>query len=362
MNDLSPGRSEDERLVALERLRILDTPSSPGFDRVVALARDLLDVPVVLLTMVDRDRAWFKAKWGMAGDSAPRQIAFCGTTIQGDGLLVVDDLALDARFADNALVTDDPHFRFYAGAPLSLTPELKLGTLCVIDREPRTLSEAERRTLGQLAELACDQLRLHEINELLRQEIVARGRMQATLEDQGRELERQRDALQHLADHDPLTGLANRALLHQRLRRAMADAAQGAVGLLVIDLDDFKRNNDLYGHAAGDALLRAVARRLEGCTRPGDTVARLGGDEFVLLAPGVAGREDLAALGERVVATLSRPVAAGELMLPCTASVGLALYPDDEMADDRLLACADAAMYRAKAEGKARAVAFGGQM
>jgi diguanylate cyclase (GGDEF)-like protein len=163
------------------------------------------------------------------------------------------------------------------------------------------------------------------------------------------------EQMRHEALHDPLTGLANRALCRERLIHALARSGRddGAACVLFIDLDDFKGVNDLYGHAAGDALLIALARRLVATVRPADTVARLGGDEFVVVAEGVSAVEDQSALAARVQAVLDQPIDVGGRAVRSGASVGVAVAGPD--ADARsVLREADAAMYRAKARGRGR--------
>jgi diguanylate cyclase (GGDEF)-like protein len=174
-----------------------------------------------------------------------------------------------------------------------------------------------------------------------------------------RELEQQRGRLAHQARHDPLTGLANRALLADRLNAAVADAEAGGTGrepaLLLVDLDGFKAVNDSLGHAAGDELLVAVAGQLRGCAGPADTVARLGGDEFALLLPAVEGAADVADVAEQIIDRLSAPVTLVDGEVTVRASVGGALAdPADRTDADRLLRDADVALYAAKADGKGR--------
>ncbi|GAA1537688.1 diguanylate cyclase domain-containing protein [Nocardioides humi] len=154
--------------------------------------------------------------------------------------------------------------------------------------------------------------------------------------------------LRHLAGHDPLTGLANRALLNDELERALAAHPPGAVGVLVLDLDGFKLVNDAWGHDEGDLLLTEIARRLTGVIRPGDTVARLGGDEFVVLCR-ATGHEELAGLADRVRAAVAHPYgqASDAPYDRITASVGAAVS-DHTSTPRSLLATADRAMYAAK--------------
>ena len=151
------------------------------------------------------------------------------------------------------------------------------------------------------------------------------------------------------AVRDPLTGLANRALLEERLRTALArDARSGdTTGVLFLDLDGFKGVNDRHGHAVGDAVLRAVAQRLVGVVRPSDTVARLGGDEFVVLVEG-ASPEALGRLSERLQEAVVAPVRVGALSLEVGASVGSALSRGGADDPAGLLSAADARMYEAK--------------
>lgn len=163
------------------------------------------------------------------------------------------------------------------------------------------------------------------------------------------ELVAEQAKLEHLALHDPLTGLANRALFKQALEEALSQPkSTGGVGVLFADLDNFKSVNDTFGHDAGDRLLIEVANRLRGAVRSNDTVARLGGDEFVILRGGLTdAAQELQPLTERVLAALRRPFSIDGHIVRTAGSVGVAHTDGDRTAED-LLAEADAAMYAAK--------------
>ena len=172
----------------------------------------------------------------------------------------------------------------------------------------------------------------------------------------------QQERMRHLATHDQLTGLANRALLMEELNRSLALARrQGTqVGLLFLDLDGFKPVNDRYGHSTGDALLQAVAARLQDSIRESDTLCRQGGDEFVLLIPDAPDLEQLMALAEKLQASLIQPYSDLPRGIHVSASIGVARWPDHASDADGLLDAADNAMYRAKGqEGGAVAIASG---
>jgi diguanylate cyclase (GGDEF)-like protein/PAS domain S-box-containing protein len=157
-----------------------------------------------------------------------------------------------------------------------------------------------------------------------------------------------------LAYHDPLTALPNRILFNDRLAMAMAQAnrQKHRVGVLFVDLDRFKTINDSLGHAIGDELLKAVARRIQSCLREGDTVSRLGGDEFTLVLPGLCEASDAARAADKVLNALRTPFRLEGCELSVSASIGISLYPDDGLDVDALLRNADVAMYRAKEQGR----------
>ena len=167
--------------------------------------------------------------------------------------------------------------------------------------------------------------------------------------------------LQHLADHDALTGLFNRRRFSEEVERALKRAKRfgedGAV--LFLDLDGFKSVNDSHGHAVGDLLLISAAQRLRHSIRPGDTAARLGGDEFAAVLTDLGTEDDAAAVAERVVAALREPFAFEGILLTASGSVGLAHWAGHANAD-AVLRDADSAMYAAKAAGKSRLSVFGG--
>jgi diguanylate cyclase (GGDEF)-like protein len=164
---------------------------------------------------------------------------------------------------------------------------------------------------------------------------------------------RQADRLSRLAQHDELTGLANRALFHDRLERALAWARrQGRmVAVMILDLNGFKPVNDRLGHVAGDRLLKIVARRLVQRLRETDTVARLGGDEYALIIENLAKPEHAGLVARKVLDSIAPPVSIDGHEVRVTASIGIALYPKDTEDPRALMRLADAAMYRAKAEG-----------
>ena len=145
---------EDERLSALRELLLLDTPPEERFDRLARFVAEQLDVPIALLTLVDGQRQWFKARVGLDATETPRDISFCGHAIMKNDLFIVEDASRDPRFSDNPLVTGEPHIRFYAGAPLSAPGGHRIGTLCVIDTVPRTLGPVELSILDALRRLA----------------------------------------------------------------------------------------------------------------------------------------------------------------------------------------------------------------
>ena len=181
----------------------------------------------------------------------------------------------------------------------------------------------------------------------------------ASLQEEINERRQAEARVHHMAYHDSLTGLPNRAMLSDRLDAAMRcvasgdEAHQGAgLALMFLDLDRFKTINDSLGHLVGDQLLREVARRLVQAVRPGDLVARLGGDEFVVLLPGVEQADAAARIGDAIIGALASPCAIEGRSLHISPSIGICLYPQDGGDVDTLMRHADAAMYQAKAAGR----------
>lgn len=170
--------------------------------------------------------------------------------------------------------------------------------------------------------------------------------------------------LQHNALHDPLTGLPNRALFMDRLERALARCRRSrqVFATLFLDLDRFKIVNDGLGHGAGDALLIATARRIARGVREEDTVARIGGDEFIVLLENVGDVREATRTADRIQALVREPVTLSGYDVSTSASIGIALCANGETRADALLRDADTAMYRAKANGRARAEIFGAEM
>lgn len=153
--------NEDERLATLHSLQILDTPSDDRFDRFTRISARIFDMPVAIISLVDRDRQWFKSTEGFDVEETPRKFSFCGHAILGNDVFEVRNARRDPRFRDNPFVIDQPHIRFYAGAPLEAPNGHKLGTLCIIDKIPRQLSEEEKTMLKNLADMVVSEMFSH---------------------------------------------------------------------------------------------------------------------------------------------------------------------------------------------------------
>jgi PAS domain S-box-containing protein len=166
---LEPSIPSDEalRLSTLRKLNVLDTNPEERFDRLTRLAQRLLNVPIALVSLVDSNRQWFKSCQGLDARETPRSISFCGHAVLEDRLFIIDDTLADPRFADNPLVTDEPHIRFYAGQPIKALNGSRVGTLCVIDIKPRHLTQPQLDSLLDLAILV-----EKELNNMERQEAV----------------------------------------------------------------------------------------------------------------------------------------------------------------------------------------------
>ncbi len=241
---------EDLRLSTLLRLGILDSDAEDRFDRLTRLAKRVFSVPLALVNFVDSDRQWTKSVAGPKSGDVPRTFSFCAHAILGHDILLLPDLQLDSRFADHPAVAGPPNFRFYAGHPLKAPDGSRLGTLCLFDYQPRSLSDEDRGLF-------------HDLAAIVEQEV----------------------AMNYFATTDVLTGLPNRRGFEDQAQRALHLAKRNGqpVSLLFFDLNDFKRINDTYGHAEGDFALQSFAEILKSTLRVSDVFGRLGGDEFVAL-------------------------------------------------------------------------------
>lgn len=461
---------ETRRLAAVRSLGLLDTPQEEEFTELAQLAAAICGVSSSLITLLDEQRQFHKAKIGLIeADEIARSEGFCHHAIQQDDVFVVEDASLDYRFSQNPLVLNRPAIRFYAGAPLTTEGGLKVGALCVLDDAARSLNTQQIIALSTLArqvvarmelrqkrvQLEETMLRVRNSEALFRtfadnipfniylkdptgamafynkhlaehfqisatdwlgkqdsdlwpatvaeasekQDKIARQTMQqvesaVTLPrrrgglsqwkvrrvpyemergeiwlagvaiDVTEQMEREAALLRAQADltsanallhasalTDELTGLWNRRAFNARIEQEIATCQKthSALGLIMLDVDNFKSLNDQFGHPFGDQILRRVASLLATHVRTDDIACRYGGEEFVLLIPR-AGQAALEALAERIIRHIEQTVWPERKV---TLSLGLATYSATRNTSQLLVAAADDALYDAKAAGKA---------
>jgi diguanylate cyclase (GGDEF)-like protein len=322
---IQPAIPPDEpfRLSTLRSLNLLDTRPEERFDRLTRIAKRMFGVPMSMVSLVDENRQWFKSIQGMALTETPRDISFCGHAILSDlPALVVPDALLDERFYDNPLVVNPPHVRFYAGWPLKAANGSKIGTLCLLDTQPRDMSREDLQLLGDLAAIVEQEISTYQM---------------ATL--------------------DELTRLQNRRGFLALAEHALSLAVRKSIPccLVYFDLDKFKAINDNFGHAEGDKALLAFADQMRRSFRSADILARLGGDEFVVLlldCPHALAQT----IVERLLAALERRNQFSNSGYAIACSHGIVpVSLEARESVEALLSRADALMYENKRSKKALA-------
>jgi diguanylate cyclase (GGDEF)-like protein len=470
--EYSVPNNETQRLNAPRDLMILDTARDADLDALVKLACEIFNVPISILSLIDRDRQWFKAVAGLESSETERAVAICNFVITAGEPLVVNDASRDPRFCGNPLVNGTPDIRFYAGVPLALSPGVNVGSLCIIDRQPGAIDEDGLRRLRFLGEVAVALLRLHKTtreaatisDEIARQaDIIAaqatmlqlqkdlldrasslaklgaweldlrgervkwsdgmyalhdvdrsydiqldkllefypqpdRDRLVSAMERSQKENSSYNfegrmftakgrlrwvrvigdvevrdgepvrrfglwqditdekmlvDQINEVARRDELTGLLNRKALSGALAEiSIAPKSRESVAVLIFDIDNFKEVNDTHGHAAGDACLRHVARRIQIAVGDEGTIARIGGDEFAVLLHGQSS-DTPEIMAERIGSAVGMPFQWRGHSFGCTASIGIAVRSKDaNIEPDELIREADLALYDAKAAGR----------
>jgi diguanylate cyclase (GGDEF)-like protein len=314
---------EQGRLAALQRYNVLDTMPEPSFDRITQLVQSVLNVPISAVSLIDKDRQWFKSKQGLDADQTGRDISFCTHTIGDRQPMNIGDALTDVRFAGNPLVLGPPHIRSYLGAPLSTPDGYNVGSLCAIDTVPREFDAGQLAMLSSLASMIVDELELRVI-----------------------------------AQSDHLTGaMTRRGFMiegDKALARLRNDGAPCA--MILLDVDHFKSINDTYGHPTGDVVLKAMAKHCRDQVPAGSLVGRLGGEEFAILLTGeVASRDQALTFAETVRTGLER-LQIASLPQAVTASFGVALGDPATASCEAWLATADVALYAAKRTGRNRCV------
>ncbi len=530
---LSPD--ENERLAALYEYKVIDTAAEEIFDHITYLATKICNTPISLISLVDRDRQWWKSNIGLPGHETPREYAFCSHSILGYELMEVKDASKDDRFFDNPLVTNDPNIRFYAGMPLVNAQGFKLGTLCVIDREPKELTAEQKELLSLLSKIV---MTLLESRKIISENLIEHEKFTEALKNSNNKLEKKlneqkqntqiimlfsqmngmlqssitneeaysviskfcqkifpmvsgtvylthasrdylepiitwkkphsldelfiyndcwalrrgqyysvnnpindlickhfqqsnsnnsnsmsaymclplmaqgealgllclefnininkeninkeechrdilsdtqqlfavrmaeqialslaniklRQTLHYQSMYDPLTGLYNRRYLSEIFKRELPRAIHKHthLGVIMGDIDHFKRFNDTFGHDAGDFVLQEVAKIFKKQAREHDFSCRLGGEEFILLVRdmNINDTQQYAEAIRHAVSCLELKYAGKELG-KITISLGISEFPTQGQTLEELVNAADSALYKAKDTGRNKIV------
>lgn len=299
-----------------------DATRDQPFARITSLVRDIFDVDIAAISLIEGSRQVFRSIQGLDLTEIPLEASFCRATWREDSSVVIPDTAKSGEFRDHALVTESPSLRFYAGAILRTSEGHPIGTICAIHTKPRQFSEKELRVLENLAEMVSNEFELREF-----------------------------------AYVDALTGAYSRRHFLKECDRLCQLAVRKAfdLSIVMLDVDHFKSVNDRFGHAAGDEVLRALVVTCKSNLRTVDIVGRLGGEEFAIALEGPV--DKVADVSERLRQAVSKlsfnfdtpPV-------HITSSFGVASVLPGERDISAALQRADKALYKAKSEGRDRVV------
>ncbi len=262
--------NEEERLAALRRFQILDTPSEEAFDRITRAVAHQLKVPVALVTFVDQSRQWFKSRYGLDISETPREVAFCAHALEKESALAVPDATQDERFSDNPFVTGEPGIRSYCGAPLRLKSGVVLGTLCVVDFAQRNFTEDEAQFLDHMASVVVELLefRLSALTVVDQERAAARA---AEVEVEVRDAEL-RDSEERFADLVAnLPGLVYRLITDPKGERSFSFMSKGVLDILGVEAAAVLREPEVFFaavHPDDSAGLERTIQRAQKTGRP----------------------------------------------------------------------------------------------
>lgn len=310
---------EQQRLDLLGRTGLLDTEASQSFDRITRLAARLFGVPIALVSFVDEDRQWFKSRFGLDVSQTGRDVSFCSHAIGQAEVMVVEDTMLDPRFQSNPLVVGEPRIRFYAGAPLRLDSGHALGSLCIIDHVPRTMSAEDRARLADLAALVMSQIDLHQRSGLV----------------------------------DSVTRLPNRAQMSDDLDGLCATRPGESRGLMLIDVMAHAQLQSAVralGIKPLEVALREIVRMLRARLGPHVPLYHVGETRFSFLLPGDdrAAREDWAV---RLLEDMRKPFSHGGITVELDVHAGLTEFRLLRGETEDALRQATSAMHQAASSG-----------
>lgn len=336
------ANTETMQLAGIHALDAFYTPIEERFERITRVGRKALRAAVFAISVIVQETQWFKSVRGWNVSELPLKSSLCQGVVTGGKPVMIGDLMRSPHFSTHPLVTQAPAFRYYCGAPLRNSHGTVIGTVCAMGTKPRKFCTGEAETLLDLATLAERELlniSLHTAQaELLSKLSIARR--QAMI--------------------DPLTKTWNRRggekLINQALARMMRTGK--GVAVIAVDIDDFKRINDSHGHAAGDSILRMVARELLACTREGDAVCRQGGDEFVMVLTDVT-RDVVVGIVDRAMSKIRKNEVALGGGAKATTSVSMGFTITDggrPVTAEDILKEADAALYESKMSKRLRIV------
>lgn len=330
--------NELQRLKAIDSYSILDSLPEQEYDDIARIAAHICDCPISTVALVDIDRKWHKAKFGIDKDSVPREAAICSYTILSNKPLIITNTLQHPIFHNLDMVKKPPYVQFYAGIPLLNSDGFALGTLCVVDTQPKEINEFQIQSLEALAR--------HVIALMeLRKSILALTKTQKKLLNKQETIDKLNTKLTQLSFTDELTKLKNRRALSQEYN-AMIERQQGNVplSLMMLDLDKFKLLNDKNGHTFGDNAIKAVAAVLLKYSRKTDFCFRFGGDEFIILMPNTSEQQSL-----DVASRINTILAEGEFFSePLFISIGIAVITRLDINECEAIKIADNCLYLAK--------------
>ena len=336
LNSQSISEYNENDIFAVPVSGMIFSPCEGRFDRITDLACKFFKVPLAKISLNNHAQEWFPDSSEQNSAESSSQDYFCNYANKNHEALIISDTRKYPNLSADPLVHSEPGIRFYAGYPLNFNGKL-LGTLCIMDNEPRTFDDSEIDILKSLAALVEDEIKI--------------SMMDATQT----ELIKQLDEARREALIDPMTKTWNRRGLSQivpaELDRCIRN--NSPVTMMIVDIDKFKNINDTFGHHIGDLVIQEVANQLRNAIRPHDILIRFGGDEFVLFFGNTA-EETGVFLGKRILNKIKNTsVKENNNEIKINLSIGItSTIPDKNTSIEDLVKSADTALYSAKTEGR----------